>query len=69
MNVAQTDQPLFSLSFDTPPGVKILMRPKTKIVSGFYLLNDQTCEVLGGTVTDLVQKWKLAKVRNIPLHS
>jgi hypothetical protein len=25
-------------------------------------LNDQTCEVLGGSVDDLVQKWKLAKV-------
>ena len=57
---------LFSVDFislDTPPGVKLLLKPKTKVVNGFYILNDQTCEVLGGTVTELVQKWKLAKVR------
>lgn len=48
---------------DTPPGVKLLLKAKTKVLNGFYILNDQTCEVLGGTVTELVQKWKLAKVR------
>jgi hypothetical protein len=47
------------ISLDTPPGVKLLLKAKT---NGFYILNDQTCEVLGGTVTDLVQKWKLNKV-------
>jgi hypothetical protein len=50
------------ISLDTPPGVKLLLKAKTKITNGFYILNDQTCEVLGGTVTDLVQKWKLNKV-------
>jgi len=51
------------ISLDTPPGVKLLLKAKTKISNGFYILNDQTCEVLGGTVTDLVQRWKLTKVR------
>ena len=50
------------LSLDTPPGVKLLIKSKTKISNGFYLLNDQTCEILGGNVTELVQKWKLNKV-------
>lgn len=50
------------ISLDTPPGVKFLMKPKTKILHGFYILNDQTCEVLGGTVNELVHKWKLNKV-------
>jgi hypothetical protein len=49
-------------SLDTPPGVKILIKPKTKISNGFYILNDQTCEILGGNVNELVQKWKLNKV-------
>ncbi|CAF1484368.1 unnamed protein product, partial [Rotaria sordida] len=35
---------------------------KTKILNGFYILNDQTCEVLGGTVNELVHKWKLNKL-------
>ncbi|CAF4167791.1 unnamed protein product, partial [Rotaria sordida] len=34
----------------------------TKILNGFYILNDQTCEVLGGTVNELVHKWKLNKL-------
>ena len=50
------------MSMDTPPGVKLLLKAKTQVLNGFYILNDQTCEVLGGTVTELVQKWKLAKV-------
>ncbi len=49
-------------SLDTPPGVKLLIKPKTKVSNGFYILNDQTCEVLGGNVNELVQKWKLNKV-------
>ncbi|CAF0956842.1 unnamed protein product [Adineta ricciae] len=53
---------LRNFNLDTPPGVKLLLKAKTKIVNGFYILNDQTCEVLGGTVTELVQKWKLAKL-------
>ncbi|UJR09589.1 hypothetical protein I4U23_013824 [Adineta vaga] len=51
-----------NFNLDTPPGVKLLLKANTKISNGFYLLNDQTCEVLGGTVTELVQKWKLAKL-------
>ncbi|CAF4063895.1 unnamed protein product, partial [Rotaria magnacalcarata] len=53
---------LRNFNFDTPPGVKILLKQKTKVLNGFYILNDQTCEVLGGTVTELVHKWKLNKL-------
>jgi hypothetical protein len=42
--------------------VKILLKPKTKVSNGFYILNDQTCELLGGNVNELVQKWRLNKV-------
>ncbi|CAF2746392.1 unnamed protein product [Rotaria sp. Silwood2] len=53
---------LKNFNLDTPPGVKLLLKPKTKILHGFYILNDQTCEVLGGTVNELVHKWKLNKL-------
>ncbi|CAF3394315.1 unnamed protein product [Rotaria socialis] len=53
---------LRNFNFDTPPGVKILLKQKTKVLNGFYILNDQTCEVLGGTVNELVHKWKLNKL-------
>ncbi|CAF4050237.1 unnamed protein product, partial [Adineta steineri] len=53
---------LRNFNLDTPPGVKILLKPKTKVSNGFYILNDQTCEVLGGTVNELAQKWKLNKL-------
>ncbi|CAF3888340.1 unnamed protein product [Rotaria sordida] len=53
---------LKNFNLDTPPGVKLLLKPKTKILNGFYILNDQTCEVLGGTVNELVHKWKLNKL-------
>ncbi|CAF1440922.1 unnamed protein product, partial [Rotaria sordida] len=53
---------LKNFNLNTPPGVKLLLKPKTKILNGFYILNDQTCEVLGGTVNKLVHKWKLNKL-------
>lgn len=49
-------------SLDTPPGTKLLLKPRTKVANGFYILNDETCQVLGGNVTELYQKWKLNKV-------
>ncbi|CAF1229474.1 unnamed protein product [Rotaria sordida] len=53
---------IMEMILNTPPGVKLLLKPKTKILNGFYILNDQTCEVLGGTVNKLVHKWKLNKL-------
>ncbi|CAF3202374.1 unnamed protein product [Rotaria sp. Silwood2] len=53
---------LKNFNLDTPPGVKLLLKPKTKILHGFYILNDQTCEVLGGTVNELVRTWNLNKL-------
>ncbi|CAF5142831.1 unnamed protein product, partial [Rotaria sp. Silwood1] len=53
---------LRNFNLDTPPGVKLLLKPQTKISNGFYILNDQTCELLGGTVNELVHEWKLNKV-------
>ncbi|CAF0803358.1 unnamed protein product [Didymodactylos carnosus] len=57
---------LKNFSLDTPPGTKLLLKPQTKLLHGFYILNDKTCEVLGGTVLDLVQKWHLSKI--MPHH-
>ncbi|CAF3715097.1 unnamed protein product [Rotaria sp. Silwood1] len=53
---------LRNFNLDTPPGVKLLLKPQTKISNGFYILNDQTCELLGGTVNELVHEWKLNKL-------
>jgi hypothetical protein len=29
------------IGLDTPPDVKLLIKPKTKVSNGFYILNDQ----------------------------
>ncbi len=53
------------ISLDTSSGVKLLLKSTTKVFNGFYILNNQACEVLGGTVNELVQKWKLNRVRTL----
>lgn len=53
---------LRNFNLETPPGVKLLLKPQTKLSNGFYILNDQNCEILGGNVVELVQKWKLNKL-------
>ena len=50
------------LTLNTPPGTKVLLKGKIKIKSNLLMLDNQNCEVLGGNVEHLVQKWKEQKV-------
>lgn len=55
------DEPSTKLSINTPPGTKILIKGSIKIKSNLLILNNQSCQVLGGHVEYLVAKWKTAK--------
>ncbi len=49
------------ISLDTPPGTKVFLKGIVKTKSSSLLLTKQCCQVLGGHVDYLVQKWRTAK--------
>ena len=53
---------MFIISTHTPPGTKVYLHGPIKIKSSLLILNPKTCEVLGGNVEHLIQKWKQSKV-------
>jgi hypothetical protein len=48
-------------SLDTAPGVKLLLKGSIKVKQSSLLLNNQVCQVLGGMVEHLYNKWKTTK--------
>ncbi|KAI1727121.1 recQ mediated genome instability protein [Ditylenchus destructor] len=58
----QIDQPLNSISGDTPFGSKILLSDQITYEGGFLMLNNKNCRFLGGSVDKLVEKWKAAQL-------
>lgn len=51
---------LDGLGLKTPPGTKLKLKlGKMQFQHGFFVLSEQHMDVLGGTVEDLVEKWKL----------
>ncbi|XP_053669701.1 uncharacterized protein LOC128720079 [Anopheles nili] len=51
-----------SLSLNTPPGTKILLKNgPIRILQGVMMLTEKNVQVLGGHVTALVEKWELSR--------
>ena len=48
-------------SLNTPPGTKILLKGHIKIKANLLIIDNQTCQILGGHVEYLVNKWKTNK--------
>lgn len=53
-----------SLTLNTPPGTKIMLKSKSgeeniPVCSNFLLLNSDRAEVLGGRVVPMIEKWEL----------
>jgi hypothetical protein len=46
-----------SLSVDTIPGTKILIKDNLRITEGFIEMNDKNITILGGEVDKLVERW------------
>uniref|UniRef100_A0A182SML7 UBA domain-containing protein n=1 Tax=Anopheles maculatus TaxID=74869 RepID=A0A182SML7_9DIPT len=60
--VALEHEHIPSLSINTPPGTKILLRNgPIRIIQGVMMLSDKNVQVLGGHVTALVEKWELTR--------
>jgi tudor domain-containing protein 3 len=49
------------LNLNALPGTKLLLHGSIKIKSSLLILTSKTCELLGGNVEVLVQKWKQSK--------
>ncbi|CAD5232158.1 unnamed protein product [Bursaphelenchus xylophilus] len=54
-------EPINKLDGNTPRGTKILLEGKVRSEGGFLMLSKRNCTVLGGTVDELVEKWKVEK--------
>lgn len=52
---------IVSFSSNTHPGAKVLLKGQVPMEYGFLMLSNKNCEVLGGEVEHLVQKWKIQK--------
>ncbi len=61
MNGLVIDEPNTKLNLNTPPGTKMLIKGSIRIKSNMLILNNQTCQILGGTVDHLVKKWMTNK--------
>uniref|UniRef100_A0A182YC51 Survival of motor neuron-related-splicing factor 30 n=1 Tax=Anopheles stephensi TaxID=30069 RepID=A0A182YC51_ANOST len=60
--VALEHEHIPSLSLNTPPGTKILLKNgPIRIMQGVMMLSDKNVQVLGGHVTALVEKWELSR--------
>lgn len=50
------------ITLNTPPGTKIYLKNgPIKILNGYFVLTSKNIEILGGTVEELVDKWRLNK--------
>ncbi|CAD5222721.1 unnamed protein product [Bursaphelenchus okinawaensis] len=54
-------EPISKLDGSTPRGTKVMIDGKVKMEAGFLMLNKKNITVLGGTVEELVEKWKVEK--------
>ncbi|MCP9262583.1 hypothetical protein DINM_005948 [Dirofilaria immitis] len=54
-------EPIPKLNAGTPPGTKVLLIGKIPIENGMLLINGTNCQVLGGNVEKMVEKWNLEK--------
>uniref|UniRef100_UPI0035901215 tudor domain-containing protein 3 isoform X1 n=1 Tax=Myxine glutinosa TaxID=7769 RepID=UPI0035901215 len=52
-------RPLPALSLNTAPGTKLRLKGPVQAQGGFLLLNGDNTQLLGGRVTQLLQKWEL----------
>uniref|UniRef100_A0A182R1W2 Tudor domain-containing protein 3 n=1 Tax=Anopheles funestus TaxID=62324 RepID=A0A182R1W2_ANOFN len=60
--VALEHEHIPSLSLNTPPGTKILLKNgPIRIIQGVMMLSEKNVQVLGGHVTALVEKWELSR--------
>lgn len=50
------------ISLKTAPGTKIRLNGKVPMCSGFLMLGPNSLTILGGTVQELYDKWKLSVV-------
>ncbi|OZC05218.1 iron-sulfur cluster assembly accessory protein [Onchocerca flexuosa] len=55
-------EPIPKLNAGTPPGTKVRLIGKIPIENGMLLINETNCQVLGGNVEKMVEKWNLEKV-------
>ncbi|VDP12657.1 unnamed protein product [Onchocerca flexuosa] len=54
-------EPIPKLNAGTPPGTKVRLIGKIPIENGMLLINETNCQVLGGNVEKMVEKWNLEK--------
>lgn len=48
-------------SADTAPGTKVRLIGRILIENGMLVINGTNCQVLGGTVEKLAEKWNMEK--------
>lgn len=53
--------PVPSLSVNTAPGTKVLLKNNIKLVQGILMLNAQSLSVLGGHVALMYDKWETTR--------
>lgn len=64
-------EPIPKLNAETPPGTKVCLAGKIPIENGMLLINETNCQVLGGNVEKMIEKWNMEKnwqqkpIRNI----
>lgn len=56
--------PVPSLSVNTAPGSKLLLKNNIKLVQGMLMLNAQSLSVLGGHVSLMYDKWETQRTLN-----
>ncbi|EFO21616.1 hypothetical protein LOAG_06869 [Loa loa] len=54
-------QPIPKLNAETPPGTKVCLIGKIPIENGMLLINGTNCQVLGGHVEKMVEKWNMER--------
>lgn len=60
--------PISSLSINTPPGTKVLLKNEDlEVCHGVIWLNQSNIQVLGGKVTHMIEKWEL--IRSLAKHT
>uniref|UniRef100_A0A0R3RVW2 Iron-sulfur cluster assembly 1 homolog, mitochondrial n=1 Tax=Elaeophora elaphi TaxID=1147741 RepID=A0A0R3RVW2_9BILA len=54
-------EPIPKLNAETPPGTKLCLVGKIPIENGMLLINGINCQVLGGNVEKMIEKWNMKK--------
>ncbi|VDK82417.1 unnamed protein product [Litomosoides sigmodontis] len=54
-------EPIPMLNTQTPPGTKLRLVGKIPMENGMLLINETNCQVLGGSVQKMVEKWNMEK--------